>query len=147
MIDWTEVGRHLAREDWLSQTPQQTDPTREWETVDLTVEKRPGVVSATREMLLDAGLVEPTAEERAQAERDRAEWERREVERVAKLAAARTALAALTDPLTRVTLDLHAEGPAGECEGCDWAGMEGEPGAWPCRTVEAVARHYGIEMP
>src|ERR1700755_1626865 len=29
----------------------------------------------------------------------------------------------------------------GNCEGCDYAGWEGEPPAWPCRTIYAATGH------
>jgi hypothetical protein len=104
-------------------------------------------IPVSREMLLDAGAVEPTAAEREQAERTAAEYRRREADRAAKLNAARTALAAITDPLTRAMLDLHAEDERGECAGCDFDGYEAESPDWPCRTIEAVAAHRGIDLP
>ena len=42
--------------------------------------------------------------------------------------------------------DLDAEWGA-ECPGCDFDGYEGEAPSWPCRTVVAVAQHYGVVMP
>lgn len=75
--------------------------------------------------------------------------------RDAQLDEARQALAALTDPLARAVLDLHHEQgmyresgyPWPTCDGCDMDGYEAEPPEWPCRTVQAVARHYGIALP
>lgn len=108
--------------------------------------KRGAYIPFTREMLLDAGMVEPTPEERAAMERAEAEARQRAAVRAEKLAEARRQFAALDDPLTRVVLDLHAEDEHGDCEGCDFGGYEGERPGWPCRTVEAVAAHYGIDL-
>ncbi len=50
-------------------------------------------------------------------------------------------LAALTDPVARMILDLHT-GRSGYCEadhGSD--GIE-----WPCENVGLIASHYGIDM-
>jgi hypothetical protein len=103
-------------------------------------------VPVSREVAIEAGVVEPTPEERAEMDREAAESQRREAEREAKLAAARDQLAAITDPLARATLDLHHEDERGDCEGCDFAGYECEPPEWPCRTTVLVARHYGIDL-
>jgi hypothetical protein len=92
-------------------------------------------------------VIEPTPEERAEMERARAEYRQREALRLEALAAARERLAAITDPLTRAILDLHAEGEREECQGCDVDGYEAESPPWPCRTVETVAAHHGIGLP
>ena len=106
-------------------------------------------IRLSREEAVGYGLVEPTPEEAAErAERSRlhdikraAAWEVYD--------AARPALDALTDPVARSVLDLHrsetVEHP--RCEGCDMNGYDAERPYWPCRTVQAVAHHHGIELP
>lgn len=116
------------------------------EPINLTAVKRGAVIPMSRDMRLAAGVVEPTAEERAEMERSAAEARRRAEARVEGLAAARERLDAITDPLARAVLDLHRENERHECEGDDMDGYECEYPAWPCRTVEAVAEHYGIPL-
>lgn len=92
--------------------------------------------------LLGRGRPE-TPEERADRMARQTRWED-------ETRAAREALAAVQSPLARAVLDLHA--PDGgsffvSCTGCDYGGYEGEPPAYPCRTVELVARELGIDMP
>lgn len=104
-------------------------------------------VPVTRDVLLWAGAVEPTPAERAAMDREAAESRRRADERAELLDAARRELAALTDPLARAVLDLHAENERGECEGYDFEGYEAEQPEWPCRTTHVVADYLGIELP
>jgi hypothetical protein len=113
---------------------------------DFSAIKRGAVVAVPRELLLDHGLVEPTEQERAQAERGAAEAEQRRAEHAAKLAVGREQLAGIVEEPARTILDLHCE-ERGECQGCDFGGYEGEPPDWPCTTVVTVARHYGIDLP
>lgn len=103
-------------------------------------------IPISREMAIDAGLIQPTPEEHAERERRAAEYRRRAAEDAAKLEAARTVLAELTDPLARAVLDLHAEDEHGECAGCDYSGYEAESPDWPCRTVDVVAARFGVEL-
>lgn len=110
------------------------------------LERFRSAVPVPRELLLDAGAIEPTAAERAEYERQRAESERRRAEQEAKLAAARAELAAITDPLARTVLDLHCEDGHGDCGGCDFSGWEAEPPRWPCTTTITIARRYGIDL-
>lgn len=116
------------------------------EPFSMTTVKRGAVIPMSRDMLLAAGVVEPTAEERAEMERSAADARRQAEARTEGLAAARERLAAITDPLARAVLDLHRENEHGECEGDDMDGYECEYPAWPCRTVESVAAHYGIPL-
>jgi hypothetical protein len=61
----------------------------------------------------------------------------------------RAALAEITDPTARAVLDLHSElpGMAGwsDCEGCDFAGYDGDAPDWPCRTVRLIADRFHIK--
>lgn len=110
--------------------------------------KRSGfTLPVSRELALEHGMVESTPEERAEMDRRAAAARVWQAERAAKLTIARERLAAITDPLARTVLDLHAENERHECEGDDMDGYEAEYPEWPCRTVETVAAHYGIELP
>jgi hypothetical protein len=106
-----------------------------------------GGIPVARELLLNAGLIEPTEIEQAKAERASAEYQARAERRAAALAVAREQLAALTDPLARAVLDLHHEDDLHECAGCDYQGWEAEGPDWPCTTVRLVAKQYGITLP
>lgn len=75
-----------------------------------------------------------------------ARYRQREAARAEALAAAREQLTAITDPVARAVLDLHAPDDFGDCMGDDMEGYEAEAPTWPCRTVEAVAGHYGIRL-
>lgn len=108
------------------------------------------LIPMSREVAIDYGLVEPTAEERLEAEVSRAAYEHRKAEREVRMAAFRADLAVVGDPIARAVLDLHAEqdGVAWTvCRGCDSDGYDAEPPPWPCRTVDAVAEALGIEVP
>lgn len=106
-------------------------------------------IRISREEAVGMGLVEPTPEEAGErAERAR----QHDIKRAAAWAvydAARPALASVSDPVARTVLDLHrsetVESP--KCEGCDMDGYDAERPDWPCRTVQAVAEHYGIDLP
>ncbi len=107
------------------------------------------VFTAPRDEALIYGGVVPTPEEvEAYNIKARESW-LEAIEDWTIYDAARELLAAITDPLARAILDLHhsetIKNP--ECEGCDFGGYEGEPPAWPCRTVMAIAAHYGIALP
>jgi hypothetical protein len=112
----------------------------------VTVRKAGMDMPVSRELLLDHGLVEPTPEERAQAEHDAAVAEQRRAEHDAALAVAREQLAGIVEEPARTILDLHRENERGECEGCDFGGYEAERPYWPCITVRTIARHYRIDL-
>ena len=57
------------------------------------------------------------------------------------------ALNKVADPVARTVLDLHRCVEYGECDGCDFAGYEGDRPQWPCRTVIAVAGAVGVAVP
>lgn len=106
----------------------------------IAVQKIASTQLFTREAL---GLVDPPTDEEREAAH------RRKVEAWRLYDAARPALAAITEPVTRAILDLHhadeVEFP--KCKGCDFGGYEAEEPEWPCRTVQAVAAQHGIELP
>lgn len=112
----------------------------------MSVRKASGWVQVPREVLLDAGVIEPTPDERAEAERRHAEYRVREAARQAALDRYRTALDAITEQPARAVLDLHCENARHECEGDDYQGSDCDTPDWPCRTVEAIAKHYGITL-
>jgi hypothetical protein len=113
----------------------------------MDVKRESYAVLVPRELLLDAGLVEPTPAERAHLDQQTAEADRRIEERSAKHESARRQLAAITDPLARAILDLHHEDDLHECAGYDYQGWEAEGPDWPCQTVRLVAEKYGIDLP
>jgi hypothetical protein len=94
-----------------------------------SIRKVGATVPVSREMLLSMGLAQAAAYPLTVAYAD--------------------ALDAVTDEPARAVLRLH--GRQGDfyptCEGCDFAGYEGEAPGWPCRTVDAIADHYGITKP
>lgn len=110
------------------------------------VHKMSASLPVSRWQLLDTGVVEPTPQERAEQERRTAEWRREKERRDAVREIARQALAKLTDPLSRIVLDLHSKSEGGWCEGDDLDGHDFDPPEWPCRTVRAVAAYHGIEL-
>lgn len=123
-------------------------------TEPMDVQKAAYVLPVPREILIAEGLVQPTPEEHVELEREAAISRLREAERKEVMRVARERLAAITDPVARVVLDLHGERFHGRdhhswstCDGDDVDGYEGEAPEWPCRTVETIARHYGIELP
>ena len=83
-------------------------------------------------------------------EEDHARWA---AEREAAQPAFRVALADLeqvTEPWAVALLALHHRDDnryTPQCRGCDWSGYEGEPPDWPCRTVDVIAEHLGINWP
>jgi len=125
-------------------------------TAGITAHKVSIALPTSRELALEYGLVEPTPEERTAAERRAAEYARVGAAHDERMAAFRQALAAVTDPVARVVLDLHSEACSRDCleecgihfcGGCDFAGYDAESPDWPCRTVEAVAGVLGLTVP
>lgn len=112
----------------------------------LRVRKYSAHVMVSRETLVAFGLAEATPEEQAELDRWRAESDRRRAAATEAWPGFVAALAAITDPVARDVLDLHARDD-GECDGCDFSGYEGDRPAWPCRTIETVARTLGIRVP
>ena len=107
------------------------------------------VMSVSREMALDAGIVEPRPEEKAEREESARKWRQKRAEARPGTVAYLAALDGITDQPSRIVLDLHSRGTSHypECAGCDYSGYEGEPPEWPCRTVETIAAHHGIATP
>jgi hypothetical protein len=114
-----------------------------------SIRKVGATVPVSREMLLSMGLAQPTAEEIAEREASERRWREEQAAAYPLTVAYADALDAVTDEPARAVLRLH--GRQGDfyptCEGCDFAGYEGEAPGWPCRTVDAIADHYGITKP
>lgn len=111
----------------------------------MEVRKYGSVVQISRDEAIDHGLVEPTAEERAQRDAWRADYERRKQAATEAWPVFVAALEAVTDPVARAVLDLHKR-DGGGCRGENGDGY-GEPEEWPCLTVLAVAKALGIPVP
>lgn len=120
-----------------------TDPASE----HLTVTKYGARIAVHRTMLVDYGLVEPTEVERVERDAWRAEYDQRKQAATEALPVFLAALAAVTDPVARVVLDLHKaeSGRCGAC--CTVCGDEGYGPGWPCSTVETVAKALDIDVP
>lgn len=103
-------------------------------------------VPVSREMAIIYGLVEPTDAERAAMDAESAKWTAWKQRQDARQARGLASLREVAGPLVRRLLDLHAADDRGECLGCDSSGYEAERPEWPCRTVDAIAEHHGIEM-
>ena len=115
----------------------------------IVLKKNTIAMSVSREMALDYGLVEPTPEEKAEREESARKWRQKRAEARPGTVAYLAALDGITDRPSRIVLDLHSRGAGHypECTGCDYEGYESEPPSWPCRTVDAIADHYGIPTP
>jgi hypothetical protein len=111
-----------------------------------TVAKVAYTVPVSRQYALDYGLVEPTPEEQRERDAWRAAYDEKRAAATAAWPVFVTALAAVTDPVARAVLDLHAAGD-GRCSGCDFDGYEAERPAWPCRTTCTVAAVAGVAVP
>jgi hypothetical protein len=85
----------------------------------------------------------------------RALWRNREAAEAAAKAKLWDSLIAHARTTTELAvLQLHAPAfstysnwPDGICEGCDATGYDWEPPEWPCRTMEAMAKAWGIDTP
>lgn len=112
----------------------------------LTVRKYGALIQMTREMLVGYGLAEPTPEEQAKLDASRADVDRRRAAATEAWPGFVAALAAVTDPVARAVLDLHANVDR-MCDGCEFGGYEAERPSWPCATIDAVATALGIDVP
>lgn len=111
---------------------------------ELKVVKYGASIQVSRSVLLDAGAVEPTDEERATLEAQRRDWEQRKHAEREAVAAFASTLPSITDPVARVVLDLHKD-DSGICAAeQDW---DGYGPSWPCQTVVTVATTLGIAVP
>jgi hypothetical protein len=102
----------------------------------------------SREMAVDFGLVEATEAEKRERDAQMAAHQARKAEAQPRLRAALSKLDAL-EGIERAVLDLHTFERLSRyptCEGCDFAGYEGDPPDWPCRTVELIAERHGIDV-
>jgi len=104
-------------------------------------------IGVGREVAIAYGLVEPTAEEAAEAEKRHEEFRARHVAYAAKIHTFRQAMAQLKDAPSRAVLSLHAETPDGECAHCYGDTEMGDREEWPCGTAIALATAHGIEVP
>lgn len=110
------------------------------------VRKIGGWMTMSRQSLLDHGLVQPTPAEQRERDAWRAVYEERKQAATGALPVFVAQLAAVTDPVARVVLDLH-KADDGRCDGCEYGGYEAERPEWPCSTTEAVATALGITVP
>lgn len=111
------------------------------------VQKVSAMIPVSRQMLLDQGLVEPTAEERRDHEASMVEYRRKVAVATAAWPQFIAALNAVSDPLARAVLDLHKADEHGHCGGCEFSGYEAEPPGWPCETTAVVAAAIGLTVP
>jgi hypothetical protein len=112
----------------------------------LRVRKYGAHIQMSREMLVGYGLVEPTPEEQAKIDASRADVERRRAAATAAWPGFVAALNAVTEPVARAVLDLHANVDQ-MCAGCEFGGYEAERPSWPCATTDAIATALGIDVP
>jgi hypothetical protein len=103
-------------------------------------------VPVSRDTLLDHGLVEPTAAEQAKLDAWRVEYAQRKQAATEAWPVFVAALDAVTDLVARAVLDLH-KADQQWCAGCEGWDNAGESPAWPCDTVETVAKALGIPIP
>jgi hypothetical protein len=111
-----------------------------------TVRKYGARLPVTRQNLLDLQLVKPTSAEQREMDNARADLNRRTSAATEAWPGFVAALDAVTDPVGRAVLDLHANRD-GDCGGCAFNGYEAEPDAWPCPTTTLVAEKLGIRVP
>lgn len=104
------------------------------------------VVQISRDEAIDRGMVKPTAEEKAKRDAWRVNYERRKQAATEAWPVFVAALAAVTDPVGRAVLDMH-KADQQWCAGCEGWDNSGESPAWPCDTVETVAKALGIPIP
>lgn len=97
-------------------------------------------IPISAEMLAFHGPDRRTPEQQAEDERRHQVRKKREAKFEADLAA-------ITDPLSRLVLNLHAKKNYDECDGCDPGSYAESAAEWPCATVDLIARHHGIEKP
>lgn len=112
----------------------------------LRVRKYGAHVQVSRETLVAFGLAEATPEEQAELDAWRGESDQRRAAATEAWPGFVAALAAVTDPVARIILDLHMRQEDGTCTGCDAEGYEWEYPSWPCRTTTTVAEAVGITV-
>ena len=121
------------------------------------IKKIGGIVQISRELAMDEGIIPPTQQYLAKKEALRAKYESERDKASVLLRTALPLLDAIEDPIARLVLDLHQRAiypstfanPYGYwlCFGCEIDGYEAEHPRWPCQTTEAIAKHYGIDLP
>lgn len=103
------------------------------------VRKYGGFVQVSAEMLNPRGPRVITPEEEVRLR----EHKRKAAAATAAWPSIVAALDAVTDPMARAVLDLHASDD-GYCRGCEFGGYEAESPPWPCNTTTTVAAILGI---
>ena len=106
------------------------------------------VFTMSRDQAIMFGHERPTPKEVEEFNAEsRERWER-SVAQWALLDAAAAELAAISDPLARGVLDLHACAETmAECSECSPDDEEGYGVSWPCATVRLVAERFGVTLP
>lgn len=109
------------------------------------IQKISYAIHISRERALEYGLVEPTSSELEQIREYNAKWNAWQDRQDERHRLAAEALRSAGE-LERRLMDLHSANERGECEGCDYSGIEGEPPDWPCRTFALLAEHHGLQI-
>lgn len=99
----------------------------------------------SREMAIDAGIVEPTPQERAAMDVDRERWKASRARAAAQQAEWFSTIHDAAGPVGAAMLALHVPDKYGDCKGCGFEELAGL--AWPCATVLAGAEAVGIPEP
>lgn len=103
------------------------------------------VVQISRSVLIDNGVVEPTAAEQEEMDASSELWEARRATYEAALTAWFAALRSVAGPVGVAMLDVHVADKYGDCKGCGFEEMAGI--GWPCTTVLAGAEAAGLPEP
>jgi len=104
-------------------------------------------VPISREMAIDAGIIEPTPEEKAERAELSAKWEARRAAATKAVRDWEALSLQVLDPLAKVILRLHRRNDRGDCDGCDVDGYDAEQPRWPCVTYRTVMAHLGYPVP
>lgn len=106
----------------------------------------------SREVGIDAGIIEPTPEEAAEMVESSRLYDLERKKRVLMLEGFWGQVFGITEPAIRAVVKLHAltyrsEFGDAECAHCLDGGDMGDHAYWPCETVRAIANVYGIGVP
>jgi hypothetical protein len=98
----------------------------------------------SRQMAEDHGLLERSDEDARKAYDDHYAFIARCREAWIVWQAVVMLIGKIEDPLARKVLDLHSMTERRRCDGCAYAGYDGDAPEWPCPTVRLVTEHaYG----